>query len=394
MKQLGKYEILEKLGEGATSEVFQARDKVLGREVALKVLKPSLVADSSAFDRFVQEAQAAANLFHPNIATVLDMGESKGRYFIAMRYTPGRSLDKELRAKGSLAWDQIVRMTRQLGDALETAHQAGFIHRDVKPSNVICSATGDYVITDFGLVRAMMTTGLTSHSGAMIGTPEYIPPEIWNGGQASAASDQYALACVVFEAVTGQALFEGSSTQEIIAKHLINVPLVPDFMRADVPPGLSLILRKALNKEASQRYKSVGEFTRAIASLTGPVPLTASPVSINNPVPTAPAPLISGPRISALSTLSLIMGILGIIGVCFILGIGASVGICMIMPISFFPLAVIFGHLSLYEIKKKPRELTGKVQASIGLSLGYLTLILACMYWYIFGDQMMRSLGF
>ncbi len=265
--QLGKYEIIEKLGEGATSEVFHARDKVLGREVALKVLKPSLVADSSAFDRFVQEAQAAAGLFHTNIATVLDMGESHGFYFIAMRYIPGQPFDKWLKTKDPLSWDQVIRMAQQLGDALETAHQAGFIHRDVKPSNIICSTTSDYVMTDFGLVRAMVSTGLTSHTGAVIGTPEYIAPEIWNGGQSSPASDQYSLACVIFEAVTGKALFEGSTTQEIITKHLIKAPVIPESMRVDVPTGLSAILRTALDREPSQRYKSVSDFTCAISSL-------------------------------------------------------------------------------------------------------------------------------
>lgn len=359
LTHLGKYEIIEKLGEGATSEVFHARDKVLGREVALKVLKPSLVADSSAFERFMQEAQAAAGLFHPNIATVLDMDQSEGRFFIAMRYIAGRSLDRELKANGALTWDLVVRMAQQLGEALKCAHDAGFIHRDVKPSNVICSTAMNFVMTDFGLVRAMMNTGFTSHAGAMIGTPQYIAPEIWNGGQASAASDQYALACVVFEAITGQSLFEGATTQEIITKHLIKPLSISDSVRADVPAGLSVVLRKALNKEPSQRYESITEFTRALSSLKTQVFIKPVEVQKNNPMP---KPV---PEVSALSTwaiLSLILGILGAAGCVLIFGMYLSVG------------AIICGHIALYEIKMSHGKITGKTQTTIGLILGYLTL--------------------
>ena len=169
MTRLGKFEILSSLGSGATAEVYRAHDTVLGRDVALKVLKPALVADLTAFERFVQEARAAAVLFHPHIATVLDMGESDGRYFIAMRYYPGRSLDHIIKEQGPLSWEEALRMVEQVGSALDYAHGEGFLHRDVKPSNILRTPQGEYILTDFGLTRAMMSTGLTSHTGAVLG---------------------------------------------------------------------------------------------------------------------------------------------------------------------------------------------------------------------------------
>jgi serine/threonine protein kinase len=264
IKNLGKYELLASLGSGATAEVYQARDTVLGREVALKILKPALVADPGAFERFIREAQAAAGLFHPNIATVLDMGEADGRYFIAMRYIPGQSLDKVLKEKGPLSWEQARLMLQQVGSALEFAHKKGLLHRDVKPSNIICSPEGEYVLTDFGLQKAMAASNLTSHTGAVLGTPAYIAPEIWNGEPASPASDVYSLACVLFETITGKILFGGETTQEIITKHLIKGPQFPEKWPQEIPSGIETILGKALAREPQGRFARVAEFIAAL----------------------------------------------------------------------------------------------------------------------------------
>ena len=263
IKQLGKYEILEKLGEGATSEVYRARDTVLGRDVALKLLKPALMADPDSFERFTREAHAAADLFHDHIATVLDMAEADGRYFITMRLIPGESLDKAISRKGPLSWDETVRMARQIGSALDFAHSRGFLHRDVKPTNIIQTPLGDYVLADFGLMRAMMSTGLTSHTGAILGTPAYIPPEIWNNQKASPATDQYALACVVYEALTGQVLFAGETPIAVLTKH-VNGPQFPEKWPEGVPEGVGEALQKALAKEPGERYASAGEFAGAL----------------------------------------------------------------------------------------------------------------------------------
>ena len=262
--RLAKYEIHEKLGEGATAEVYHARDTVLGRDVALKVLKPALVPDPSAFARFVQEAQAAAKLFHNHIATVLDMGDADGRYFIAMRYVPGKSLDKILIDDGPLPWDDTLRMVKQISEALDFAHGEGFLHRDVKPSNILCDNKGDFWLTDFGLTRAMISTGLTSHTGAVLGTPSYIAPEVWQGEPAAQATDQYSLACVVYEALTGETLYGGVTPQEIITKHLIKEPKFSVQFEGSEPEDVVAIFKKALSREVSQRYESMSIFAQEL----------------------------------------------------------------------------------------------------------------------------------
>jgi len=266
-KQLGRYQIKSHLGTGAFAEVYKAVDGVLNRVVALKVLKPMLVADSEAFNRFQCEAQVAANLFHPQIATVLDMGEVEGSYYIAMRYVDGRSLDKVLSVRGALPWDEALRITEQVGSALQFAHDKGLVHRDVKPQNIIVSASEGAVLTDFGLVKAMLSSGMSSTT-SMIGTPAYIPPEIWEGKEATPASDQYALACVLAEMLTGKVLFNGKTPPAVMAKHF-QPPELPAAWPKDAPSGLPAVLSKALAKTPQERYTSNSEF---LFTLSAPLP--------------------------------------------------------------------------------------------------------------------------
>jgi serine/threonine protein kinase len=288
---LGKYELLDLLGEGATSEVYRARDKALGREVALKVLKPSLVADGSAFERFVKEAQAASGLFHPNIATVLDMDTADGRYFIAMRYFPGQSLDKILKS-GPLSWPDTARLARQIGAALDYAHGQGFLHRDVKPGNILRAEDGNFILTDFGLTRAMAGSGLTSHTGVVLGTPAYIAPEIWNGQPATPATDQYALACVLCESLTGQTLFAGDTPAAVMTRHVLKGPELPAAWPEGVPAGVTDVLRRALAQNPAERYPNMNAFTPAQTGLKG---RGASKVANTQP---RPRPTVNAPRTS------------------------------------------------------------------------------------------------
>ena len=262
-KVFGRYLIQKFLGSGATSEVFLARDSKLDRQVALKILKPALVSDQSSFERFTREAQAASQLFHDHIATVLDMGEVEGRYYIAMRYVDGVSLDKYLQEHGPLKWDQVKKLADQVGAAISFAHQNHYLHRDIKPNNIMIATKGDFVLTDFGLTRAMHESGMTSTIGAVMGTPPYIPPEIWNGRGATHYSDQYSFACVIDEVITGRMLFEGDTPQEIITKHLVNKPVLTGYPR-EVPENIQFILQKALSKESKDRFGSIDEFVAAL----------------------------------------------------------------------------------------------------------------------------------
>jgi serine/threonine-protein kinase len=259
MQTLGKYELIRKLGEGATAEVYLANDDGLRGKVALKVLKPALVADPTAFVRFMQEARTAAGLYHPHIATVVDMDEADGRYYIAMRYVDGRSLDKILEEDGPLTLEETRTMAGQIAEALDFAAGKGFLHRDVKPSNILRDEKGDYYLTDFGLAVSMMGTGLTTHTGTVLGTPPYIPPEIWLGEKAEPATDQYALACVVYEALTGEVLFKGETPPAVMTAHVLKGPKL-DRLEEPWRP----ILRKALSKDPEERYEHASAFAKAL----------------------------------------------------------------------------------------------------------------------------------
>ncbi len=263
-KSFGKYELLEKLGTGATGEVYHARDTQLGRDVALKFFKPALVSDPDSFQRFMLEARSSASLFHSNIATVFDMGEVEGRYFLAMQYIDGRSLDDILKSDGPLTVDETVRMAKQIASALDYAHQQGFLHRDVKPGNILQDKKGDFFLTDFGLAKAMMSTGLTSHTGAVLGTPPYIPPEIWLGEAASPASDQYALACVVYECLSGKLLFPGENTPAIMTRHVLKGPEGLESLPATIPAHIQKGLERALSRNSDKRFVSATEFASAL----------------------------------------------------------------------------------------------------------------------------------
>lgn len=262
-KVFGRYLIQKSLGSGATSQVYLARDSKLDRLVALKILKPALVSDQSSFERFTREAQAASQLFHDHIATVLDMGEVGGRYYIAMRYVDGLSLDKYLDEHGPLSWKQVEKLAVHVGSAITFAHQNNYLHRDIKPNNIMITTKGDFVLTDFGLTRAMHESGLTSTIGAVMGTPPYIPPEVWNGKGATTLSDQYSFACVIDEVITGRMLFTGDTPQEIITKHLVNKPDLADYPR-EIPANVKYILQKALSKDSKDRFASVDEFVAAL----------------------------------------------------------------------------------------------------------------------------------
>ncbi len=287
---LGKYELI------STARLrrdpwtwYRARDEVLGREVALKVLKPSLVVDAAAFERFIHEARSAAGLFHPNIATVLDMGEAEGRYFIAMRFYPGQSLDKILKENAPLSWEDTLKMAEQIGSALDYAHGQGFLHRDVKPSNILRTPEGDFILTDFGLTRAMMSTGLTSHTGAVLGTPSYIAPEIWEGKPATPATDQYALACVVYEALTGQVLFAGETPPVIMTRHVLKGAELPEAWPEDVPQGVGYVLAQAFQRDPDERLQSAGALVAALGGLqkiqpVQPQPTVKPPAAVEAPV--------------------------------------------------------------------------------------------------------------
>jgi serine/threonine-protein kinase len=258
LTQIGRYRIETRLGSGSHAIVYRAMDTMLNRQVALKVLKPNLAVEGEMISRFMREARAAANLIHQHIAWVLDLGEQNGVYFLAMRYVDGVPLDKLIAERGALPWDDAVRVLEQVGEALDFAHQKGMIHRDVKPQNILLSEQEGAVLTDFGLVKALHESGLHTRTDAIIGTPQYIPPEVWNGLVAGAPADQYALVCVFVEMLRGEPLFNGPGLQAIIRQHLHPGPLWNTWPTG-VPneAGVEEILRRGLAADPGARYPRI-----------------------------------------------------------------------------------------------------------------------------------------
>jgi len=266
-KRLGKYEILSELGRGAFATVHLARDTVLQREVALKVLHPPLLADPDFVQRFENDARAAAQLDHPHIVTVHDLGQAEGRLFIAMQYLPGGSLTERLAASGPLPFAEAVRVTAQIAAALDYAHGLGFIHRDVKPSNILFNARGEAVLGDFGLVAAVESSVIArSSTGGTVGTPAYIPPELWENQPAAPATDVYALACVLYEAVTGEALFKGDTSPAVMLSHF-RPPQFPATWPEGAPPELEALLCRALAQNPAERLPTPGDFAAELQDI-------------------------------------------------------------------------------------------------------------------------------
>jgi len=277
MEKIGKYEIMELVGSGAYAEVYKAVDTVLRRTVALKLLKPILLSDNEAVSRFLQEAQTAASLTHPNIAWVWDLGEMDGRYYLAMRFIDGLPLDRILKMRGALPWDEAVKIVQEIGGALIFAHKRGLVHRDIKPQNIIISPDDGAVLTDFGLVRAMEAGSFGTRTGALIGTPAYMAPEIWQGEPADPAADQYSLACVLVEMLTGRPLFHGRTPPAVMRQHLIEGPRLPESWPTHCPPDLTDIIRRALAQSPEERYPDVPAFLAALTVVQPAARATGSP---------------------------------------------------------------------------------------------------------------------
>ena len=265
MKQLGKYEILEELGKGGFGIVYQARDLHLGRLIALKVLHPQLTVEANFVDRFRREACALAQVNHPNVVTIYEIGEEAGRIYIAMEYLPGGSLADRTNL-GLLSLEDALRIMKSVGEGLQAGHDEGVIHRDVKPGNILFNKQGEAVIADFGIAKAMEVSSSTfaSSSGSAVGTPNYRPPELWLGSPPpSPATDIYSLACVFYEMLSGRKLFDGKTPPVVMQKHFNRQDLKIKWPK-NIDRQYQRILKKALKKEPNDRYGNVAEFISAL----------------------------------------------------------------------------------------------------------------------------------
>jgi beta-lactam-binding protein with PASTA domain/predicted Ser/Thr protein kinase len=251
-----RYEIQQRLGRGGMADVYLARDRLLERRVAVKVLFPEFATDPSFVARFRREAQAAANLTHPNIVAVYDWGQQSGTYFIVMEYVNGRTLAEVLRAEGKMAPVQAATISSEVAAALGFAHRNGVVHRDVKPGNILVTSSGDVKVADFGIARvanAGTDAGLTQ-AGSVMGTAAYFSPEQAQGATPDPRSDLYSLGIVMYEMVGGRPPFMGDNPVSIAYKQVHEAPPRLRDLTPDVPVAYEAIVAKLLAKNPAARY--------------------------------------------------------------------------------------------------------------------------------------------
>src|SRR5215475_5498273 len=232
-----RYEIERELAQGGMAEVYLARDQLLSRPVALKALFPEYAREPSFVERFRREAQAAANLNHPNVVAIYDWGQESGTYFIVMEYVEGRSLRDLIRTEAPVDPNQAAEIAAEIAAALAFAHQSGVVHRDVKPGNVLLTRSGSVKVTDFGIARAGTSDGLTQ-TGSVMGTATYFSPEQAQGLAVDGRSDVYALGVVLYEMMTGVAPFNGDSPVAVAYTHVREAPVPPTQRNPELPQDL------------------------------------------------------------------------------------------------------------------------------------------------------------
>jgi eukaryotic-like serine/threonine-protein kinase len=265
-----RYELEELVGTGGMSSVYRAHDRLLERDVALKVLHQQFVADTDYVERFRREARSVAQLSHPNIVTVIDRGEQDGRQFIVFEYINGENLKALVEREGPLPEQDAVRLALQIARALGFAHDNGLVHRDVKPQNVLLNGDGQAKVTDFGIARSLDVKGGLTQTGTVMGTSDYIAPEQARGSRVDAQSDIYSLGAVLYELLTGEVPFPGDNFVAVAMRHINEPPPSVRERRPDVSPRLDALIRRAMAKEPRDRFGSMDELCAELSACLSP----------------------------------------------------------------------------------------------------------------------------
>jgi serine/threonine-protein kinase len=262
-KIAGRFEVEELVGHGGMSSVYKARDALLERHVALKILHEQYTADDDFVERFKREARSVAQLQHPNIVTVIDRGEEDGRQYIVFEYVEGENLKELVVRKGRLDIREALEVALEVAHGLAFAHQQGIVHRDVKPQNVLLNGDGHAKVTDFGIARTIEVDSVTQ-TGTVLGTSNYIAPEQATGKHVDAHSDVYALGAVLYELLAGDVPFPGESFVAVAMKHVHEPPPNLLEVRGDVPPRVAAAIDRALAKNPEERFPTMDAFAEEL----------------------------------------------------------------------------------------------------------------------------------
>jgi eukaryotic-like serine/threonine-protein kinase len=274
-----RYDVGRTLGSGGMGEVFLARDRVLGRDVALKVLRTQYAHDSEFAERFKREARSAASLSHPNIVQVYDRGDTEdGSSYIAMEYVPGGTLKEKIVGDGPLGTREAAALGAQVAEALEAAHERGMVHRDIKPQNVLLTDRGDAKVADFGIARAGSSVTI-SRTGSVMGTAGYMSPEQALGEPATPKSDLYSLGVVLFEALTGELPYTADNPIAVSMKHVNEPVRPPREIDPTIPEGMDALVTKLMAKDPEDRYASADELADDFWKISRGREPTAAPVA-------------------------------------------------------------------------------------------------------------------
>lgn len=263
----GRYELIEKIGEGGMAVVYKAKDRLLNRYVAIKILRPEFTQDEQFLDSFKRESQAAAGLQHPNIVSIYDVGRTGNINFIVMELVDGRPLSDFIKENGHLDYKTTIDIAKQVASALAIAHKHQIIHRDVKPHNIMITSDGVAKLTDFGIARAVSKATMVADTSKIIGSVHYFSPEQARGAYVDERSDIYSLGIVMFEMLKGRVPFDGETPVEVALKHINEDVPSPAKLVPGIPPALDKVVLKATDKYQTERYKSADEMLEALKNV-------------------------------------------------------------------------------------------------------------------------------
>ena len=268
----GRYEIIEKIGSGGMASVFKAKDTLLNRYVAIKILRDALEGEKQVVSNFIKEAQSSASLSHNNVVSVFDVGEDNGINYMVMELVDGITLKEYIKENGALPWQEACDYAIQIAQGIGEAHAQNIIHRDIKPQNIIMTADKTLKVTDFGIARAM-AADTTIVGGTALGSVHYISPEQARGGFTDARSDIYSLGIVLYEMLTGKVPFDGDTPVSVALMHLEREPVNVKCVNMNIPSDLAYVVMKAIAKEQSARYQNIPEMLNDLHAVLAEEPL-------------------------------------------------------------------------------------------------------------------------